>query len=51
MTLDFFDETFRTDLSNKVIKNGAGLNVGKIIGSINNVGLAIVSVVKLGKEI
>lgn len=50
MTLDFYDETFKTDLSNKVIKNGSGLNIGKIIGSINNIGLAIVSVVKLGKE-
>jgi len=50
VTLDFYDEKFTTDLSNKVIKNSIGLNIGKILGSINNVGIAIVSVLKLEKD-
>jgi hypothetical protein len=46
---DLVDYTFNNELKNKLIRNRKGENIGKIVGNIHNIGLAITSALKIGK--
>jgi len=50
VSLGYFDSNFTEDLKGKALTDRDGKNLGKVISNINNVGLAIVSTLKLERD-